>query len=75
MDTRRFKVEKQIWAGVLIKGSNSIKFSVLPYNTLNIEEVKHTNEIERDVLTVNIDLIQMGVGGDNTWSAKGRTTS
>ncbi|SNR30841.1 beta-galactosidase [Lutibacter agarilyticus] len=69
--TRWFKVENETGNGVLVKGRELLNFSVLPYSTTNIEEATHTNElIERDVLTVNIDLIQMGVGGDNTWSAK-----
>jgi beta-galactosidase len=55
----------------LVKGENPINFSVLPYSTQNIEDAKHTNELkERDVNTVNVDWIQMGVGGDNTWSFK-----
>jgi beta-galactosidase len=69
MDTQWFKVQNTAGKGVLIKGGDVLNFSVLPHSTYNIEEAKHTNELDkRDVLTVNIDLIQMGVGGDNTWS-------
>lgn len=69
MDTRWIKIQDNTGKGLLIKGKQPLNFSVLPYSTYNIEEAKHTNVlIERDVLTVNIDLIQMGVGGDNTWS-------
>ncbi|CDF79791.1 beta-galactosidase (GH2) [Formosa agariphila KMM 3901] len=69
METRWFKLENANGKGVLVKGKDVLNFSVLPYSTTNIETATHTNElIKRDVFTVNIDLIQMGVGGDNTWS-------
>ncbi|WP_157208986.1 glycoside hydrolase family 2 TIM barrel-domain containing protein [Mariniflexile maritimum] len=69
MGTRWFKIQNDSGKGFMVKSENPLNFSVLPYSTNNIEVAKHTNElIERDVLTVNIDLIQMGVGGDNTWS-------
>ena len=70
MGTRWFKVKTDSGKGLLVKGDSPLNFSVLPYSTYNIEEAKHTNElVERNILTVNIDHIQMGVGGDNTWSA------
>ncbi|ANW96021.1 hypothetical protein AXE80_06880 [Wenyingzhuangia fucanilytica] len=69
MDTRWFKVKNKQGKGLLVKGDFPLNFSVLPYSTMNIEAATHTNElINREVLTVNIDHIQMGVGGDNTWS-------
>jgi hypothetical protein len=34
------------------------------------ETVRHPHEIpENEVITVNLDLIQMGVGGRNSWGA------
>ncbi|PQJ80631.1 glycoside hydrolase family 2 TIM barrel-domain containing protein [Polaribacter porphyrae] len=71
MQTDWFLLENSSKNGVKITGNQPLNFSVLEYSTENIESAKHTNELfERAIFTVNIDLIQMGVGGDNTWSAK-----
>ncbi|APZ46975.1 hypothetical protein BW723_12075 [Polaribacter reichenbachii] len=71
MGTKWFQLENSRKKGLLIKGLQPLNFSVLPYSTKNIEKATHTNELkERKELTVNIDLIQMGVGGDNTWSKR-----
>lgn len=68
-DTRWFKLENNISKGLLIKGENNLSFSVQAYSTKNLQEATHINElIDRDVFTVNVDLKQMGVGGDDTWS-------
>jgi beta-galactosidase len=43
--------------------------SAWPYTDENIQQAKHTNKLkESGYLTVNIDLIQMGVGGNDSWS-------
>ncbi|MEL0454692.1 glycoside hydrolase family 2 TIM barrel-domain containing protein [Flavobacteriaceae bacterium SZ-1-7] len=71
MDTRWFTLLNGKGNGLFVKGIDLINFSVWPYGTANIDEATHTHELQdREVLTVNIDLIQMGVGGDNTWSFK-----
>lgn len=71
MHTNWFQLEDSSKKGIHISGKQPLNFSVLEYSTNNIEKAKHTNElIKRDFFSVNIDLIQMGVGGDNTWSAK-----
>jgi beta-galactosidase len=39
----------------------------------DIEQAGHINELpERDFITVNVDHLQMGVGGDNSWSPAGQ---
>ncbi len=69
MRTEWFQLENSSKKGIHISGNKPLNFSVLEYSTNNIEQAKHTNElIKRKVFTINIDLIQMGVGGDNTWS-------
>ena len=42
----------------------------LPKNTEeNIQNAKHTNKLkDAGFITLNIDLIQMGVGGNDSWS-------
>jgi len=71
--TRWFKVQNTSGKGVLIKADSLLNFSVIPHSIENLQEANHTNElIDRDVLTVNIDLKQMGVGGDDTWTKRAR---
>lgn len=70
MDTRWFALSNKANKGILVTGAQPINFSVSPYSLENLERAKHTYELkQRDVFTVNVDLKQMGVGGDNTWSA------
>ena len=46
-------------------------FNVWPYPQTMLEGKKHQWELsEADELTVNVDAVQMGVGGDDSWGAK-----
>jgi beta-galactosidase len=47
-------------------------FNVWPYPQSALEGPKHQWQIVKDdnKLTVNIDAVQMGVGGDNSWGAR-----
>jgi len=75
-NTRWFKVHNASGKGVLVKGEDNIDFSVNPFSIENLQEAKHMNELNhRNVLTVNVDLKQMGVGGDDTWSKRARALS
>ena len=39
----------------------------------DIEKAKHINELpDRDIITLNIDHLQQGVGGDDSWSQNAR---
>ena len=43
--------------------------SAWPFTEANIEAAKHTNKlVDAGYLTVNIDLVQMCVGGNDSWS-------
>jgi beta-galactosidase len=43
--------------------------SAWPYTEENIQNAKHTNKLkDTGYITLNIDLIQMGVGGNDSWS-------
>ena len=71
METRWFKLQNKTGKGLVVKAEDTINYSVVPYSIDNMDSARHLNElIDRDVLTVNIDLKQMGVGGDDTWSPK-----
>ncbi|PWJ43893.1 glycoside hydrolase family 2 TIM barrel-domain containing protein [Sediminitomix flava] len=70
-DTRWFRLENKAGKGLLIKGEEALNFSISPYDLNNLESSNHTNELKiRDQLTLDIDHLQMGVGGDDSWSRK-----
>ncbi len=55
--------------GLLIVADSLLSMSAWPYSKENIARAKHTNELkEAGYITVNIDLLQMGVGGNDSWS-------
>lgn len=52
-----------------ITGAQDLSMSVWPWTAKNIEEAMHPYElVEQGSFTVNIDLIQAGVGGNDSWS-------
>ena len=58
--------------GVTVEAVNApFGFNVWPYPQTMLEGKKHQWELQAaDVLTVNVDAAQMGVGGDNSWGAR-----
>jgi beta-galactosidase len=55
--------------GLLIVADSLLSMSAWPYTEENIETAKHTNKLkDAGYITLNIDLIQMGVGGNDSWS-------
>ncbi len=55
--------------GLLVMADSLLSMSAWPYTEDNINEAKHTNELkEAGSITLNIDLKQMGVGGNDSWS-------
>ncbi|HZL10325.1 MAG TPA: glycoside hydrolase family 2 TIM barrel-domain containing protein [Prolixibacteraceae bacterium] len=58
--------------GLLFAGNQLINTSVWPYTAGNILKAQHINELEpAGFYTVNIDLGQAGVGGNDSWSPRG----
>ncbi|QDH79007.1 DUF4981 domain-containing protein [Echinicola soli] len=56
-------------SGLKITADSLLSMSAWPYTEENINEAKHTYELEdAGFITVNIDLVQMGVGGNDSWS-------
>lgn len=46
-------------------------FNVWPYSQNDLEAARHQWDLkEADSVTVNIDAVQMGVGGDDSWGAR-----
>jgi beta-galactosidase len=55
--------------GLLIVADSLLSMSAWPYAQENIQNAKHTNKLkDAGYITLNIDLIQMGVGGNDSWS-------
>jgi len=55
--------------GLLIVADSLLSMSAWPYTEENIQNAKHTNKLKNaGYITLNIDLIQMGVGGNDSWS-------
>ena len=57
--------------GLIAIGQPLINASAWPYTMADLEKAKHIDELpSRKTITVNIDLGQTGVGGDNSWGAQ-----
>ncbi len=55
--------------GLLVVADSLLSMSAWPYTEADIESARHTNKLkDAGYLTVNIDLVQMGVGGNDSWS-------
>lgn len=55
--------------GLLIVADSLLSMSAWPYTEENIQSARHTNKLkDAGYITLNIDLIQMGVGGNDSWS-------
>lgn len=53
-----------------INSDSLLSMSAWPYTKQNIEAARHTIDLkDPGFITVHIDLIQMGVGGNDSWSA------
>jgi beta-galactosidase len=68
-DTRwMFLADKQK-EGLLFVADSLLSMSAWPYTEENIQNAKHTNSLkDAGLITLNIDLVQMGVGGNDSWS-------
>jgi len=61
--------DKKSENGLLVVADSLLSMSAWPYTEQNIESAKHTDKLkDAGFLTLNIDLIQMGVGGNDSWS-------
>ena len=57
--------------GLLVVADSLLSMSAWPYTEQNIQQARHTNTLQdAGFLTLNIDLAQMGVGGNTSWDAQ-----
>ncbi|RKR84321.1 beta-galactosidase [Mucilaginibacter gracilis] len=55
--------------GLLVVADSLLSMSAWPYTEANIVAARHTNKLkDAGYITLNIDLVQMGVGGNDSWS-------
>ena len=55
--------------GLMVVADSLLSMSARPYTDQNIEAAKHQNKLkDAGYLALNIDLIQMGIGGNDSWS-------
>ena len=74
-DIRWMTIKNEDGIGLFIVGNPTFDGSVLHYSIddLDLEESgnKHINDLKmRDEVFVNLDLMQMGVGGNDSWGAR-----
>lgn len=61
--------DKKNATGIKVVADTVLSMSAWPYTEENISEAKHTIDLKpAGYITLNIDLIQMGVGGNDSWS-------
>lgn len=55
--------------GLMVVADSLLSMSAWPYTQENIQTAKHTNKLkDAGFITLNVDLVQMGVGGNDSWS-------
>ncbi|MDA3930218.1 MAG: DUF4981 domain-containing protein [Prolixibacteraceae bacterium] len=68
-DVRWLQLANNKNSGFFIDANKLLSTSVWPWSQENLETARHPYELDQsDNLTVNIDLIQTGVGGNNSWT-------
>jgi beta-galactosidase len=69
---RWFSLQSKDGHGLKVSADDELSVSAWPYTMEEIDKAEHTWVLEPGDITVNIDLIQMGLGGDDTWSLNSR---
>jgi beta-galactosidase len=68
-DVRWMYLANQSQQGLLVMADSLLSMSAWPFNEAAYKVAKHWNELkESGYVTLNIDLVQMGVGGNNSWT-------
>ena len=67
-DVRWMSLSNRENLGLMVVADSLLSMSAWPYTEENINLAKHTNELhEAGFITLNIDMKQMGVGGNTSW--------
>ena len=75
-DVRWMELTNKAGKGLRVEGEKPLSISAYEFHTDDLSEVdtrkhqRHINDIKKkDIVTWNIDMKQMGLGGDTTWGA------
>ncbi len=69
-DVRWLALTNAKGVGLLAAGEPLLSANALHYGTADLNGGKHAFELpHRDYITLNLDLVQQGVGGDDSWGA------
>jgi beta-galactosidase len=70
MGTRWLALTNKKGAGLLVVGQPLLSINALHYGTEDLNAGKHAFQLpHRDYTVLNLDLVQQGVGGDDSWGA------
>ncbi len=70
-DVRWALISGQSGVGLRVTGHPEFGFSVRNYMDEDLDAARHDYELKkRDFVTLNLDYLQMGVGGDDSWGAR-----
>ncbi|MFV0594001.1 MAG: glycoside hydrolase family 2 TIM barrel-domain containing protein [Draconibacterium sp.] len=70
-DVRWLELRNGKQKGIRIRGNQPLSTSVWPWSQEMLETATHTNQLKSDAYyTVNVDLVQAGLGGCDSWSDK-----
>jgi len=70
VDVRWLALSNAKGIGILAVGQPLLSANALHYGTDDLNAAKHPFELtRRDYITLNLDLMQQGVGGDDSWGA------
>jgi beta-galactosidase len=68
-DVRWMYLHNKKGKGLLVVADSLLSMSAWPYTEENIRAARHTYRLrDAGYVTLNIDLVQMGVGGNDSWS-------
>lgn len=72
-DVRYAAITDAAGKGLLISGMPLFEFSALHYTADELDRKAHVHELEKSLETiVRVNFTQQGVGGDDSWSPRGR---
>ncbi|WP_370979374.1 glycoside hydrolase family 2 TIM barrel-domain containing protein [Agaribacterium sp. ZY112] len=71
-DVRWLSLSSDAGASFKVRAHQSLNVSVWPWSQANLDEALHPYDlVEQGFFTVNIDLAQAGVGGQDSWTSLG----
>ncbi|GHE47132.1 glycoside hydrolase family 2 TIM barrel-domain containing protein [Sphingobacterium griseoflavum] len=68
MDVRWFSLQNKKY-GLMVTGKQPLQMSAWPFSQAQISQIKHWYKLKKESrITLNIDYLQMGIGGNDTWT-------